>query len=63
MERTQDVSEPSDVSWRERVEQTWCELRGHDTVVVIEPGWIYLRCLSCGYQSPGWRLNEVDPIN
>jgi hypothetical protein len=33
-----------------------CVFQGHDSVLHFESDRISLRCLSCGYRSPGWRL-------
>ena len=35
-----------------------CRLSGHELVRTFEPGRIYLRCTSCPYETPGWRLKE-----
>jgi hypothetical protein len=40
----------------ERLRQFACSLHGHDAVLNFEPGRLSLRCVSCGYQTPGWTL-------
>ncbi len=36
------------------VAQRWCGLRGHQTVLCVEPHRLSLQCVSCGWQSHGW---------
>jgi hypothetical protein len=45
----------------ERLSQTLCGFRGHDTLLHFEDERMSLRCVSCGYETPGWELNEVPP--
>lgn len=46
----------------QRVPQWWCGLRfGHDTLLQFEPWRISERCVSCGYESPGWSLTVPPP--
>jgi hypothetical protein len=39
-----------------RVQQGLCSLHGHDSLLQYERNRIYLRCTSCGYESPGWEV-------
>lgn len=41
--------------------QTYCGLRGHDTLLHFEQERMSLRCASCGHDTPGWDLNESPP--
>ena len=41
--------------------QLFCGLRGHDTLLRFENERMSLRCVSCGHETPGWELNEVPP--
>ena len=41
--------------------QMYCGLHGHDSLLHFEHERISLRCASCGYETPGWALNEVPP--
>jgi len=34
----------------------WCTLRGHDDVLELSLERMFLRCVTCGHRSPGWRL-------
>jgi hypothetical protein len=37
-----------------------CTLRGHDMVLVFEPGRLSLACLGCGTRTKGWTI-DVNP--
>ena len=39
-----------------RVQQGLCGLHGHDALLQYERNRMYLRCTSCGYESPGWEV-------
>lgn len=45
----------------EQLRQTFCGLRGHDTLLHFEDERMSLRCVSCGHETPGWELNEAPP--
>ena len=45
----------------DRVRQMFCGLQGHDNMLQFEHEHMYLRCTSCGHQTPGWRLNDLPP--
>ena len=45
-----------------RVWQLFCSLHGHDSLLQFEQERMFLRCVSCGHESPGWELNEAPPI-
>jgi hypothetical protein len=37
--------------------QTWmCGLHGHDSVLQYERTRMFLRCTSCGHETPGWEV-------
>jgi hypothetical protein len=38
-----------------------CGLHGHDPLLVFEDGRMFLRCTSCGHQTPGWATGERKP--
>jgi hypothetical protein len=44
-----------------RLRQTLCGLHGHDTLRQFAHDRMFLRCTSCGHETPGWELNEVPP--
>jgi hypothetical protein len=41
--------------------QTFCGLRGHDHLMQFEKERMFLQCVSCGHESPGWELTETPP--
>ena len=43
------------------IRQTICGMHGHDTLLQFEQDRMFLRCVSCGHQTPGWELNEAPP--
>ncbi len=45
----------------DRVRQVLCGLHGHDSMLQFEQDRMYLRCVSCGHETPGWELNETAP--
>jgi hypothetical protein len=42
-----------------RVRQVFCGIHGHDSLLQFEQDRLFLKCASCGYESPGWALNEA----
>jgi hypothetical protein len=46
------------ISW---VRQALCGLHGHDNLLQFQQDRMFLRCASCGRESPGWSLNETPP--
>jgi len=46
----------------DRVRQMMCGLHGHDNLLQFEQDRMYLRCVSCGHETPGWSLTEAPPI-
>ncbi|HMD35645.1 MAG TPA: hypothetical protein VKH42_11785 [Vicinamibacterales bacterium] len=45
----------------DRLHQMMCGLQGHDTLLQFEQDRMFLRCQSCGHETPGWDLNETPP--
>jgi hypothetical protein len=45
----------------EWIRQSYCGLHGHDTMLHFEKDRMFLQCVSCGHQTPGWDLdlNEI----
>jgi len=41
-----------------RFTQWVCALRGHDQMMSFGSGRLFLRCMSCGHESPGWTPGE-----
>ena len=44
-----------------RVQSVLCSLHGHDPLLHFDRKRIYLRCASCGYETPGWELDQRRP--
>ena len=45
----------------DRVREAFCGLHGHDSVLQFQQDRMFLKCSSCGHESPGWELNEPPP--
>jgi len=45
----------------DRLRHMVCGLHGHDTLLQFEHGRMFLRCVSCGHQTPGWEVSDVPP--
>lgn len=43
------------------VRQAYCGLHGHDSLLQFEQDRMFLKCTSCGHESPGWELTETPP--
>ncbi len=46
--------------WK-RVQFALCSLHGHDPLLHYDRNRIYLRCASCGHETPGWELDQRRP--
>ena len=44
-----------------QVRQTFCGMHGHDALVQFEQDRMFLKCVSCGHESPGWDLEKTRP--
>jgi hypothetical protein len=45
----------------DRLRQVVCGLHGHDNLLQFEQERMFLRCVSCGRETPGWSLDEARP--
>ena len=45
----------------DRLRQVVCSLHGHDTFLQFEQDRMFLRCVSCGHETPGWALKDALP--
>jgi hypothetical protein len=45
----------------DRVREVFCGLHGHDNLLQFAHDRMFLKCVSCGHESPGWELNEAPP--
>jgi hypothetical protein len=65
------IASPEDVSTRsetqgegfgervmDRLRHMVCGLHGHDALLQFEQGRMFLRCVSCGHETPGWEVIE-----
>jgi hypothetical protein len=43
----------------DRLRQVVCGLHGHDRLLQFERDRMFLRCVSCGHETPGWELAET----
>jgi hypothetical protein len=43
---------------RDRVRQILCGLHGHDSLLQFRQDRMFLRCASCGHETPGWEVSE-----
>jgi hypothetical protein len=41
------------------VQRSLCSLHGHDSILQYERNRIFLRCTSCGYETPGWDVTHT----
>jgi hypothetical protein len=44
------------------VRQAICSLRGHDEFLQFEKTRLFLRCMSCGYETPGWAVDRKTSV-
>lgn len=40
------------------VHRRLCAMRGHDLFLRFEPRRLALRCIDCGWESPGWTIEK-----
>ena len=45
----------------DRVREAFCGLHGHDNLLQFQQDRMYLKCFSCGHESPGWELDQTPP--
>jgi hypothetical protein len=45
----------------DRIREAFCGLYGHDSMLQFQHDRMFLKCVSCGHESPGWSLNETPP--
>lgn len=43
------------------VQHAFCSLRGHDNLLHFDQNRMFLRCTSCGHETPGWEIEENRP--
>ena len=45
----------------DRLRHLVCGLHGHDSLLQFDHGRMFLRCVSCGHETPGWETHDVPP--
>jgi len=52
-------------TWWQRASRTvssaMCGLGGHDPLLQVDQGRMFLRCSTCGYETPGWTTSARGP--
>jgi len=52
-------------AWLQRASRTvssaMCGIGGHDPLLQVEHGRMFLRCSTCGFESPGWTTSARGP--
>jgi hypothetical protein len=43
-----------------RMRQFFCGIQGHDSLLQFGEDRLFLKCVTCGHESPGWALSEDD---
>jgi hypothetical protein len=43
--------------------QVFCGLQGHDNLMQYSRDRVFLKCVTCGHESPGWELTESPPTH
>lgn len=46
--------------WK-RIQFLLCSMHGHDTLLHFDNNRMFLRCASCGHETPGWELDQRRP--
>jgi hypothetical protein len=39
-----------------------CAVRGHEEYLHFEKNRVYLECVACGHESPGWTIDSRRPV-
>lgn len=42
----------------DRMRQAYCGLQGHDNLLQFARDRMFLKCVTCGHESPGWEIAE-----
>jgi hypothetical protein len=46
----------------DRMRQIVCGLHGHDNLLQFERDRMFLKCVSCGHESPGWSVADTPRV-
>ena len=44
------------------VKRLICAIRGHEEYLHFEKNRVYLQCVGCGQESPGWTVESRRPV-
>ena len=44
-----------------QINRFYCGLQGHDNLKQFSKHRVFLRCATCGYESPGWIISDAAP--
>ncbi len=47
----------------ESLNRLYCALRGHEEYMHFDKNRVYLECVACGHESPGWTVETVETTN
>jgi hypothetical protein len=61
---TVETSGATDISTvvLERLGQIVCGMHGHDNLIQFQQHRMFLKCASCGHETPGWTLPNRRPV-
>jgi len=45
----------------DRICEAICGLSGHESMLQFSQDRMFLKCVSCGHESPGWALKKASP--
>jgi hypothetical protein len=43
------------------IQSAMCGFHGHDPLLQVEEGRMFLRCTTCGHETPGWSVSGRGP--
>lgn len=46
----------------ESLRRWFCALRGHEEYLHFEKNRMYMQCVGCGHESPGWTIDARRPV-
>jgi len=44
------------------LKRVFCALRGHEDYLHFDKNRVYLQCVMCGHESPGWTVESRRPV-
>lgn len=50
------------VHFMEFLSRLICAFRGHEDYLHFEKNRVYLQCVACGHESPGWTIDARRPL-